>query len=55
MDEAEERADIAESQVNKMRVKSREAGSKVNFSRERKFWKKRKKEGGNRMGKRKVL
>ena len=29
LDEAEERADIAESQVNKMRVKSRDAGSKV--------------------------
>ncbi|CAG5897199.1 unnamed protein product, partial [Menidia menidia] len=29
LDEAEERADIAESQVNKLRVKSRDAGSKV--------------------------
>jgi hypothetical protein len=29
LDEAEERADIAESQVNKMRAKSRDAGSKV--------------------------
>ena len=30
LDEAEERADIAESQVNKMRTKSRDAGGKVN-------------------------
>lgn len=30
LDEAEERADIAESQVNKMRSKSRDASSKVN-------------------------
>ncbi len=29
LDEAEERADIAESQVNKMRAKSRDSGSKV--------------------------
>lgn len=29
LDEAEERADIAESQVNKLRAKSREAGPKV--------------------------
>ena len=29
LDEAEERADIAESQVNKMRTKSRDAGGKV--------------------------
>lgn len=29
LDEAEERADIAESQVNKLRAKSRDAGSKV--------------------------
>lgn len=29
LDEAEERADIAESQVNKMRAKSRDVGSKV--------------------------
>jgi uncharacterized coiled-coil DUF342 family protein len=29
LDEAEERADIAESQVNKMRAKSRDASSKV--------------------------
>lgn len=29
MDEAEERADIAESQVNKLRAKSRDASSKV--------------------------
>lgn len=29
LDEAEERADIAESQVNKMRAKSRDTGSKV--------------------------
>lgn len=29
LDEAEERADIAESQVNKLRIKSRDAGSKV--------------------------
>ena len=33
LDEAEERADIAESQVNKMRSKSRDVGSKVSFSR----------------------
>ena len=31
LDEAEERADIAESQVNKMRTKSRDAGGKVNL------------------------
>lgn len=29
LDEAEERADIAESQVNKLRAKSRDVGSKV--------------------------
>lgn len=29
LDEAEERADIAESQVNKLRIKSRDVGSKV--------------------------
>lgn len=29
LDEAEERADIAESQVNKLRIKSRDTGSKV--------------------------
>lgn len=29
LDEAEERADIAESQVNKLRIKSRDMGSKV--------------------------
>ena len=29
LDEAEERADIAESQVNKIRAKSRDAGGKV--------------------------
>ncbi len=29
LDEAEERADIAESQVNKLRAKSRDTGSKV--------------------------
>lgn len=29
MEEAEERADIAESQVNKLRAKSRDVGSKV--------------------------
>lgn len=29
LDEAEERADIAESQLNKLRAKSRDAGSKV--------------------------
>ena len=29
LDEAEERADIAESQVNKIRAKSRDVGSKV--------------------------
>lgn len=29
LDEAEERADIAESQVNKLRAKSRDAGPKV--------------------------
>ncbi len=29
LDEAEERADIAESQVNKMRAKSRDSGGKV--------------------------
>ena len=29
LDEAEERADIAESQVNKLRTKSRDVGSKV--------------------------
>ena len=33
LDEAEERADIAESQVNKLRTKSRDAGSKVSLSR----------------------
>uniref|UniRef100_A0A8D3BAT8 Myosin-7-like n=1 Tax=Scophthalmus maximus TaxID=52904 RepID=A0A8D3BAT8_SCOMX len=31
LDEAEERADIAESQVNKLRAKSRDVGSKVSF------------------------
>ncbi len=31
MDEAEERADIAESQVNKLRAKTRDSGSKVIF------------------------
>lgn len=31
LDEAEERADIAESQVNKLRVKSRDVGSKVSY------------------------
>lgn len=31
LDEAEERADIAESQVNKMRAKSRDTGSKASF------------------------
>ncbi len=31
LDEAEERADIAESQVNKLRVKSRDIGSKVSY------------------------
>ncbi|XP_054458160.1 myosin-7-like [Anoplopoma fimbria] len=34
LDEAEERADIAESQVNKLRVKSRDAGSKKGFDEE---------------------
>lgn len=29
LDEAEERADIAETQVNKLRAKSRDTGSKV--------------------------
>lgn len=29
LEEAEERADIAESQVNKMRAKSRDSGAKV--------------------------
>lgn len=29
LDEAEERADIAETQVNKLRIKSRDVGSKV--------------------------
>lgn len=32
LDEAEERADIAESQVNKLRAKSRDVGSKVRGS-----------------------
>lgn len=32
LDEAEERADIAESQVNKLRAKSRDTGSKVSKS-----------------------
>lgn len=32
LDEAEERADIAESQVNKLRAKSRDIGTKVNPS-----------------------
>ncbi|TKC39495.1 hypothetical protein EI555_021425, partial [Monodon monoceros] len=31
LDEAEERADIAESQVNKLRAKSRDIGTKVGF------------------------
>ena len=31
LDEAEERADIAESQVNKLRAKSRDVGSKVSI------------------------
>ena len=31
LDEAEERADIAESQVNKLRAKSRDIGAKVGF------------------------
>lgn len=31
LDEAEERADIAESQVNKMRAKSRDVGLKVSL------------------------
>jgi len=31
LDEAEERADIAESQVNKLRAKSRDTGSKVSI------------------------
>ncbi len=31
LDEAEERADIAESQVNKLRAKSRDVGSKVSY------------------------
>ncbi len=31
MEEAEERADIAESQVNKLRAKSRDAGKVINF------------------------
>lgn len=33
LDEAEERADIAESQVNKLRAKSRDVGSKVSIRR----------------------
>lgn len=32
LDEAEERADIAESQVNKLRAKSRDVGAKVNVA-----------------------
>ena len=32
LEEAEERADIAESQVNKLRAKSRDIGAKVGFS-----------------------
>ena len=32
LDEAEERADIAESQVNKLRAKSRDIGAKVGLS-----------------------
>lgn len=32
LDEAEERADIAESQVNKLRAKSRDVGSKVSLN-----------------------
>ncbi len=32
MEEAEERADIAESQVNKLRAKSRDAGKVIYFS-----------------------
>lgn len=31
LDEAEERADVAESQVNKLRAKSRDIGSKVSI------------------------
>ena len=31
-DEAEERADIAESQVNKLRAKTRDVGSKVSIN-----------------------
>ncbi|CAK6979469.1 myosin heavy chain%2C partial, partial [Scomber scombrus] len=34
LDEAEERADIAESQVNKMRTKSRDVGSKKGHNEE---------------------
>lgn len=32
LEEAEERADIAESQVNKLRAKSRDAGKVISFS-----------------------
>lgn len=35
LDEAEERADIAESQVNKLRAKSRDVGSKVSHCKNR--------------------
>ena len=38
LDEAEERADIAESQVNKLRAKTRDVGSKVSENPLWSFW-----------------